>query len=56
MTKTDNDSCIGKALIIVENEWVPMDRRIWYEATTLRDVGWHVSVICSAAKGAQACS
>lgn len=32
-------------LIIVENLPVPNDRRVWLEATTLRDAGYHVSVI-----------
>ena len=33
-------------LIIVENLTVPLDRRVWEEATTLRDAGYTVSVIC----------
>lgn len=33
-------------LIIVENLPVPFDRRVWSEATTLRDAGHEVSVIC----------
>ncbi|WP_374685763.1 glycosyltransferase family 4 protein [Promineifilum sp.] len=32
-------------LIIVENLPVPNDRRVWLEATALRDAGYHVSVI-----------
>lgn len=36
----------GKALILVENLSVPMDRRVWQECTTLRDAGWNVHVIC----------
>lgn len=28
------------SLIVVENSWVPIDRRGWYEATSLRDEGW----------------
>lgn len=32
-------------LIIVENLPVPNDRRVWLEATTLCDAGYHVSVI-----------
>ncbi len=36
----------GKILIIVENLPVPFDRRVWMEATTLRDAGYEVSVIC----------
>ncbi len=38
-------------LIIVENLTVPLDRRVWQEATTLRDAGYTVSVICP--KGGQ---
>lgn len=33
-------------LIIVENLTVPLDRRVWQEATSLRDAGYTVSVIC----------
>ncbi len=36
----------GRALILVENLSVPFDRRVWQEATTLRDRGWDVEVIC----------
>jgi len=32
--------------IIVENLPVPMDRRVWQEARTLRDAGYQVSIIC----------
>jgi glycosyltransferase involved in cell wall biosynthesis len=35
-----------KVLIIVENLPVPFDRRVWQEATTLRDAGYEISVIC----------
>ena len=35
-----------RVLIIVENLTVPFDRRVWSEATTLRDAGHIVSVIC----------
>jgi glycosyltransferase involved in cell wall biosynthesis len=38
-------------LMIVENLTVPIDRRVWQEATTLRDAGYTVSIICP--KGAQ---
>ncbi len=37
--------------MIVENLTVPIDRRVWQEATTLRDSGYIVSIICP--KGAQ---
>lgn len=36
----------GSALIVVENLSVPFDRRVWQEATALRDAGWRVDVIC----------
>ena len=36
----------NKVLIVEENSMVPLDRRVWYEATTLRDAGWQVVVIC----------
>jgi glycosyltransferase involved in cell wall biosynthesis len=32
-------------VILVENLPVPLDRRVWLEATTLRDAGWQVVVI-----------
>lgn len=38
-------------LIIVENLTVPLDRRVWQEARSLRDAGYTVSVICP--KGGQ---
>ncbi|MBN9669873.1 glycosyltransferase family 4 protein [Labrenzia aggregata] len=41
---------VGKVLIIVENLPVPFDRRVWQEATALRDAGYQVSVICPVGK------
>lgn len=41
-------------LIIVENLPVPFDRRVWSEATTLREAGYEVSVICPTGKGHEA--
>jgi glycosyltransferase involved in cell wall biosynthesis len=38
-------------LIVVENLPVPFDRRVWSEATTLRDAGYSVSVICPKGRG-----
>lgn len=35
----------GKVLIIVQNLPLPFDRRVWLEANTLRDAGYHVSII-----------
>lgn len=40
-----------KILIIVENLPVPLDRRVWQEATTLHAHGAEVSVICPMARG-----
>jgi len=39
-----------RVLIIVENLPVPFDRRVWLEATALRDAGYEVSVICPKGK------
>lgn len=36
----------GKALIIVENNSVPFDPRVWREARALQEVGWKVSIVC----------
>jgi glycosyltransferase involved in cell wall biosynthesis len=38
-------------LIIVENLAVPFDRRVWQEATTLKESGADVSIICPKMKG-----
>lgn len=38
-------------LILVENLPSPFDRRVWQEATTLRDAGYGVSIICPTGKG-----
>lgn len=35
-----------RVLIVEENSFIPIDTRVWYEVTTLRDAGWDVSVIC----------
>lgn len=40
-----------RVLIIVENLPVPFDRRVWQEATTLRQAGYQVCVICPVGKG-----
>jgi glycosyltransferase involved in cell wall biosynthesis len=40
-----------KVLILVENLPSPFDRRVWQEATTLRDAGYVVSIICPTGKG-----
>lgn len=41
-----------RVLIIVENLPVPLDRRVWSEATTLTQAGYEVSVICPVGDGA----
>ena len=40
-----------RVLILVENLPSPFDRRVWQEATTLRDAGYQVSIICPTGKG-----
>jgi glycosyltransferase involved in cell wall biosynthesis len=35
----------GRVLIIVENQPVPIDRRVWREATSLKDSGYDVTVL-----------
>ena len=40
-----------RVLILVENLPVPLDRRVWLEATTLVGQGYEVSVICPTGKG-----
>jgi glycosyltransferase involved in cell wall biosynthesis len=40
-----------RVLILVENLPSPFDRRVWQEATTLRDAGYRVSIICPTGKG-----
>jgi glycosyltransferase involved in cell wall biosynthesis len=40
-----------RVLIVVENLPVPLDRRVWLEATTLARAGYVVSVICPMGRG-----
>ncbi|MBE7493993.1 MAG: glycosyltransferase family 4 protein [Verrucomicrobiaceae bacterium] len=40
-----------RVLILVENLPVPLDRRVWQEACTLRDAGYDVTVICPRMRG-----
>lgn len=40
-----------RVLIVVENLPVPLDRRVWLEATSLTAAGYQVSVICPTGKG-----
>src|SRR5688572_3050795 len=46
--------CEGRILIIVENLPVPFDRRVWSQATSLRQAGYEVSVICPQGPNAMA--
>jgi len=41
----------NKILIIVENLPVPLDRRVWQEATSLKKKGYQISIICPKSKG-----
>jgi len=45
MSGTDMTAHGTAVCIIVENETVPFDRRVWMEACALRDAGYSVSVI-----------
>ncbi|MGB3406100.1 MAG: glycosyltransferase family 4 protein [Jannaschia sp.] len=40
-----------RVLIVVENLPVPLDRRVWLEATSLTAAGYEVSVICPMGRG-----
>lgn len=40
-----------RVLILVENLPSPFDRRVWQEATTLKDWGYEVTIICPTGKG-----
>ena len=40
-----------RILIVVENLPVPLDRRVWLEATTLQKAGYEVSVLCPMGRG-----
>jgi glycosyltransferase involved in cell wall biosynthesis len=42
-----------RILILVENLPSPFDRRVWQEATSLRDAGYGVSIICPTGKGCE---
>lgn len=42
---------LRRVLIVVENLPVPLDRRVWLEATALSDAGYQVSVICPMGRG-----
>jgi len=42
---------VKRILFLVENLPSPFDRRVWQEATTLRDAGYGVSIICPTGRG-----
>jgi glycosyltransferase involved in cell wall biosynthesis len=43
----DMKELVGKdVLLVVENNDVPFDKRVWREALTLRDAGARVSIVC----------
>lgn len=41
----------SRVLIIVENQAVPLDPRVWREARSLREQGYEVTVLCPKRKG-----
>src|SRR5712691_2778049 len=45
--------CPKRVLILVENLPSPFDRRVWQEATTLRENGYEVSIICPTGEGCE---
>jgi len=46
LRKRATQAKMTSVLIIIENLPLPVDRRVWQEACTLSDAGYHVSVIC----------
>lgn len=42
---------LPRVLIIIQNLWIPLDRRVWQECCALRDAGYEVSVICPRGPG-----
>ena len=36
----------SRVVLLVENESVPTDKRVWTEACQLRDAGYQVTVVC----------
>jgi glycosyltransferase involved in cell wall biosynthesis len=42
-----------RVLILVENLPSPFDRRVWQEASALRDAGYAVSIICPTGRGCE---
>src|SRR5882724_890162 len=50
-TANPNMSRPRRVLILVENLPSPFDRRVWQEATALRDAGHRVTIICPTGRG-----
>ena len=50
-TNAENLNRQRRVLILVENLPSPFDRRVWQEASALRDAGYAVSIICPTGKG-----
>ncbi|HET9178518.1 MAG TPA: glycosyltransferase family 4 protein [Terriglobia bacterium] len=46
-----NEPSAPAVCIIIENLTVPVDRRMWQEARTLAEAGYHVSVVCPTGRG-----
>lgn len=42
----------GRLLLVVENQGVPQDRRVWNEGRTLAAAGWEVVIVCPRSAGA----
>ena len=42
-----------RVLMLVENLPSPFDRRVWQEATALRDAGYLVSIVCPTGRGCE---
>ncbi len=53
MATKDDLSRPRRVLMLVENLPSPFDRRVWQEATTLRDAGYVVSIVCPTGKGCE---
>lgn len=45
-------SFTGRTLLVVENQGIPQDRRVWNEGRTLAAAGWEVAIVCPQAAGA----